>query len=191
MVIHGRGFNELVVRSLTVHFTVSGFAYLCRLILRSFFRGFVFEHLLFGSLLYHLLQVEVVILSFLTNILIDSLTEESTEGDLQMLLSELFVDPGGLFTFCTTFPGIRVFLSPPNIRMKPAWYSRMRPTIIRTFHQFLQTGPCNLQAIEDFSGDLEPDQIHFTILSGIYFVQHLVDRVCELLSTPMPAKPVR
>ena len=135
--------------------------------------------------------MQVVILSFLTNILVNHLTEDSSDRDLQQLFSELFVNEGGLFTFCVTFPKIRVFLSPPNIRLKPAWYSRLRPSILRTLHQFLLSGPGNLQAIEDFSGDLEKDQIHFTILSGIYFVQHLADQVTEMLESPVPPKPVR
>ena len=136
-------------------------------------------------------QVQVVIMSFLTNILVDHLSEDSTDGDLQQLLSELFVNDGGIFSFCVTFPAIRVFLSPPNIRLIPSWYSRMRPSIIRSFHQFLLTGPTNLQAIEDFSGDLEPDQKHFTILYGIYYVQHLADRVSEMLERPIPTKQIR
>ena len=129
-------------------------------------------------------QVQVVIMSFLTNILVDHLSEDSTDGDLQQLFSELFVNDGGIFSFCVT-------LSPPNIRLIPSWYSRMRPSIIRSFHQFLLTGPTNLQAIEDFSGDLEPDQKHFTILYGIYYVQHLADRVSEMLERPIPTKQIR
>lgn len=127
----------------------------------------------------------------MTNILCDHLTEDSSDGDLQQLLSELFRNDGGIFPFCSTFPTVRVFIAPPNVRMRPLWYSRMRPSIIRAFHQFLLTGPSNLQALEDFSGEFETGQIHFTILSGIYFVQHLSDRVSALLEAPVPAKPVR
>ena len=130
-------------------------------------------------------------MSLLTNIIVDHLSEDSTDGDLQQLFSDLFVNSGGIFGFCTTFPTIRMFISPPNVRLNPSWYSRMRPSIIRTFHQFLISGPTNLQAIEDFSGEFEKDSIHFTILSGIYFVQHLADRVAELIQLPLPAHPER
>ena len=51
--------------------------------------------------------------------------------------------------------------------------------------------PVNLQAIEDFQGDFEQDQVHFTCLSGIYYVQHLADRVLSMLEGPAPAKQVR
>ena len=137
------------------------------------------------------LQIQIVILSFLTNIICDHLHEDSSDGDLQQLFSELFTNDGGIFTFCLSFPTVRVFLAPPNVRMKPAWYSRMRPSIIRTFHQFLQSGPVTLQGIEDFSGDFERDQVHYTILSGIYFVQHLADRVSAMLVEPVPSKSIR
>lgn len=130
-------------------------------------------------------------MSFLTNLIVDQLCETSKEGDVQQLLSEILVIDGGVFTFCNTFPGVRMFIAPPNVRMMPTWYPRTRPIVLRVFHQFLQTGPINLQGIEDFSGDFEPDQIHYTALSGIYFVQHLADRVCALLEQPRPTKPVR
>ena len=141
--------------------------------------------------MFGLLQIQVVILSVLTNILVDHLTENSTDGDLQQLFSELFVNDGGIYNFCSTFPDLRIFISPPNVRLTPAWYSRLRSSIVRTFHQFLESGPPNIQAIEDFSGEFERDQVHYTILSGIYYVQHLVDRVCEMLEKPKPIKPVR
>ena len=75
--------------------------------------------------------------------------------------------------------------------MRPQWYVRLRPSVIRAFHQVLEMAPVNLQAIEDFQGDFEQDQVHFTCLSGIYYVQHLADRVLSMLEVPAPAKQVR
>ena len=160
-------------------------------ILFSWWRWPLFGGVLPNFALTFFLQIQIVILSFLTNIICDHLHEDSSDGDLQQLFSELFTNDGGIFTFCLSFPTVRVFLAPPNVRMKPAWYSRMRPSIIRTFHQFLQSGPATLQGIEDFSGDFERDQVHYTILSGIYFVQHLADRVSAMLVEPVPSKSIR
>ena len=160
-------------------------------ILFSWWRWPLFGGVLPNFALTFFLQIQIVILSFLTNIICDHLHEDSSDGDLQQLFSELFTNDGGIFTFCLSFPTVRVFLAPPNVRMKPAWYSRMRPSIIRTFHQFLQSGPVTLQGIEDFSGDFERDQVHYTILSGIYFVQHLADRVSAMLVEPVPSKSIR
>ena len=50
----------------------------------------------------------------------------------------------------------------------------------------METAPINLQLLEDFNGDLDKDQIHFSVLSGIYYVKHLVDRSLELMSRPPP-----
>ena len=138
-----------------------------------------------------MLQIEVVIISCLTNFITDLLCEKSSDGDLQQLLRDVFVNDGGIFGFCTTFPSVRVFVAPPNVRLKPQWYVRLRPSVIRAFHQVLETAPINLQAIEDFQGEFEPDQVHFTCLSGIYFVQHLADRVLGMLEAPLPDKPIR
>ena len=134
--------------------------------------------------------MRVVIISFLTNMLVDALPEEATDGDVQQAMSELLVNDG-IYGFCLTFPDVRVFLAAPNIRLKPIWYSRLRPTIIRCLHQFLESAPQNLQLLEDFGGDLEPDQVHFMLMSGICYVKHLVDRTVELLALPVPDKQKR
>ena len=138
-----------------------------------------------------MLQVTMVIISFLTNILVDLLNEDCSEGDIQQVLSEVLTGGNRVFDFCTTFPAIRVFLALPNVRLRPQWYSLHRSTILRSFHQFLESAPLNLQVLEDFAGDLDRDQIHFSVLSGIYYVKHLVDRSMELLSLPVPEKRVR
>ena len=131
-------------------------------------------------------QVQVVILSHLINILVDSLGEDSNEGDLNQLFIELFTQSDGLFGFCQSFPGVRIFIAPPNIRLRPMWYSRFRPTILRILHRFLQARPPNLQLLDDFSGDLEKDGIHYTILSGINFVKGLADQAVELSKVNPP-----
>lgn len=136
-------------------------------------------------------QVNVVILSFLTNVLVDSLGEDSNEGDLNQLFIELFTQSNGLYDFCQAFPGVRVFLAPPNVRITPCWYSRLRPTIVRVLHRFLQTKPSNLQILEDFSGDIEKDGVHYSILSGINFVKSLADQAMELFKTPISDQPER
>ena len=133
----------------------------------------------------------MVIISFLTNILVDLLNEDCSEGDIQQVLSEVLTGGNRVFDFCTTFPAIRVFLALPNVRLRPQWYSLHRSTILRSFHQFLEAAPLNLQVLEDFAGDLDRDQIHFSVLSGIYYVKHLVDRTMELFSLPVPEKRVR
>ena len=133
----------------------------------------------------------MVIISFLTNILVDLLNEDCSEGDIQQVLSEVLTGGNRVFNFCTTFPAIRVFLALPNVRLRPQWYSLHRSTILRSFHQFLESAPLNLQVLEDFAGDLDRDQIHFSVLSGIYYVKHLVDRTMELFSLPVPEKRVR
>ena len=46
--------------------------------------------------------------------------------------------------------------------------------------------PANLQMIDDFGGDLEKDGVHYTILSGISFVQFIVDQATELIKVPVP-----
>ena len=135
-------------------------------------------------------QVKVVILSFLTNMLVDALPEEATDGDVQQALSELLVTDG-VYGFCLTFPDIRVFLAAPNIRLKPMWYSRLRPLIIRSLHQFLESAPLNLQLLEDFQGELDADGVHFKIMDGVNFAHYLVDQASILISKPVPQVVLR
>ena len=137
------------------------------------------------------LQVNVVILSYLTNILVDSLGEDSNEGDLNQIFLELFTHNDGLFSFCQSFPTVRVFLSPPNVRLKPTWFSRLRPSIIRVLHRFLQSRPPNLQILDDFAGDVDKDGVHYSILSGINFVKSITDQAVELVKTACPDPSVR
>ena len=120
-------------------------------------------------------------MTYLTNIIVDSLDEKTNEGFIRQLFIDLFTTAGGLYNFCQSFPNVRMFISPPNVRLTPSWYPAIRPTIIRVLHQFLQTKPPNLQLLQDYSGDLEHDGIHYTILAGINFVKGLTDQVLELI----------
>ena len=82
-------------------------------------------------------------------------------------------------------------MAPPNVRNRPLWYSRLRPTIIRVLHQFLQTRPSNLQLLDDYAGELEKDGVHYTILSGINFVKSLVDQTMVLVKSAPPDPTVK
>ena len=128
----------------------------------------------------------MVILTYLTNLIVDELDENANEASITQLFMTLFTQSGGLFSFCQSFPHIRMFLAPPNLRTRPSWYPRLRPTIIRIFHQFLLTRPPNLQLLNDYSGSLELDGVHFSILCGINFVKGLVDQAVELLKDDPP-----
>ena len=56
-------------------------------------------------------SVNMVIVSFLTNVLVDSLEEDANEASFNRLFIELFTQADGLFNFCATFPAIRVFIA--------------------------------------------------------------------------------
>ena len=58
-------------------------------------------------------QTNMVIMSFLTNPIIDGIGEEANEGNMIQILTQLLVQPGGVFSFCQSFPMVRMFLSPP------------------------------------------------------------------------------
>ena len=86
---------------------------------------------------------------------------------------------------------VRMFIAPPNVRMRPVWYSKLRPTIIRVLHQFLRSRPPNLQILDDFAGDIDRDGIHYSILSGINFVKSLVDQSTKLVKVAPPDPSAR
>ena len=131
-----------------------------------------------------------MIMAFLTNCIIDALGEECLEGEagLGRILLMLFTQAGGIFAFCQSFPGIRFFMSPPSVRNRPSWYPRFRPIILRALQQVLLTRPNNLQLLEDFSGTLDPDGVHYNILAGMNYVQDLHDQVVQLMQQP-PTDP--
>jgi len=127
----------------------------------------------------------------LTNIVVDCLDENANEGSLNQLFIELFTQTGGLFNFCQSFPHVRMFLAPPNIRLRPNWYPKFRPTVIRVLHQFMLSRPQNLQLLQDFSGDLDKEGIHFSILCGINFVKSLADQTLELMKIDPPVPSIK
>ena len=133
----------------------------------------------------------VVVFSVLTNFICDELSEDSGAGGLRQFFEKVLAGDGGLFAYCCTFPQVRFFLTPPNLRLSPTWYSKARPSILRSLHDFLVEKPPNLQLLDDFTGELDPDQVHFTILAGINFVQAIADQVVTLVLQPPPDPTLR
>ena len=135
----------------------------------------------------------VVVMSFLTNCLIDGLGEDCLGGEaaLTQTLMKIFVNPGVFFQFCQSYPMLRCFISPPNLRSRPFWYPRFRPVILRVLQQVLLSRPVNLQLLEDFQGDLDPDGVHFSIMAGVNFVQDLHDQAVQLILAPPPDPVIR
>ena len=86
---------------------------------------------------------------------------------------------------------LRCFISPPNLRSRPFWYPRFRPVILRVLQQVLLSRPVNLQLLEDFQGDLDPDGVHFSIMAGVNFVQDLHDQAVQLILAPPPDPVIR
>ena len=127
-------------------------------------------------------------MSVLTNIVIDAVGEECAggEGALSQILMTVFGGPGGLFTFAQSYPTIRMFLAPPGVRNRPAWYPRFRPVVLRLLQQHLLSRPQNLELLEDFQAELDPDGVHYSIMSGVTFVQDLHDQACQLMLQPAP-----
>ena len=121
-------------------------------------------------------------MSFLTNCLIDGIGEDCSGGEaaLNQTLMNIFMSPGGVFAFCQSYPQLRWFISPPNIRNRPHWYPRFRPIILRALNHILLSRPQNLQLLEDHPGELDPDGVHFNIMSGVNFVQDLHDQSVHL-----------
>ena len=124
----------------------------------------------------------MVVMSFLTNCLIDGIGEDCSGGEaaLNQALMNIFLSSGGVFAFCQTYPGVRGFISPPNVRNRPHWYPRFRPIILRALYHIMLSRPSNLQLLEDHPGELDPDGIHFNIMSSINFVQDLHDQAIQL-----------
>lgn len=124
----------------------------------------------------------MVVMSFLTNCLIDGIGDECSggEGALNQTLMNIFNSTGGVFAFCQTYPNLRCFISPPNVRNRPQWYPKFRPIVLRQLQTILLSRPPNLQLLEDHPGELDPDGVHFNIMSGVNFVQDLHDQAVQL-----------
>ena len=126
-------------------------------------------------------------MSFLTNCLVDFIGEEcSGEGVIAQALLSILTGPGGVFAFCQSYPTLRCFLSPPNVRNRPSWYPCNRPIILRVLHQIMVGRPVNLQLLEDHPGELDPDGIHFSKMSGVNFVKDLHDQAVQLAHQAPP-----
>ena len=136
-------------------------------------------------------QVSVVIMSFLTNMLCDELNEASSDGGLNQALFKILSSQNGVFPFCQSFPNVRMFLALPNVRNRPYWYPKFRPSILRTLHQMMTARPPNLQLLEDFQGGLDSDGVHFQIMDGVNFAHSLVDQVVALVTKPVPEISIR
>ena len=136
-------------------------------------------------------KIGIVVFSMLTNFLCDELNEDSGQGGLRQFMERFLSGDGGLFAYCSSFPHVRFFLTPPNLRLSPSWYSQARPNILRALHGFLVEKPQNLQLLDDFSGDLDPDKVHFTILAGINYVHAIADQVSALILQPPPDPTLR
>ena len=130
------------------------------------------------------LQILLVIMSVLTNFLCDDLDEDSNEGSIHQCMTKYLNGQDGIFPVCLSFPQIRFFLCPPNLRTKPTWFPRLRPLILRILHQYLSQAPDNLTLLDDYCGEIDVDCVHFTILAGINFVQSIVDQASRLLTEP-------
>ena len=132
-------------------------------------------------------------MAFLTNMIVDGIGEDCSggEGPLTQTLLKIFSHTGGIFEFCQSFPALRFFISPPSVRNKPSWYPRFRPVVLRAIQQILKDRPPNLQLLEDHAGVLDPDGIHFNIMSGINYVQDLHDQAIQLSLMPPPDPKLR
>ena len=140
-----------------------------------------------------MLQVRFVIMSFITNCLVDGIGEEGIGGEaaLSQTLMQIFGGSSGVFAFCQSYPTVRFFLSPPNVRNKPTWYPKFRPVILQALQQMMMNRPSNLQILEDRPGELDPDGIHFNLMAGILYVQDLHDQATQLMLTAAPDPKVR
>ena len=128
----------------------------------------------------------MVIFSCFTNLVKDTLGETASEAALSQLMIELFEDGQheGLFKTFSSFKDVEFFIALPNHRTRPTWYPGFRPTVIRHFIEMVRKGPENLRLIDDLPYELDPDQVHFTILGGIAYIKHLIDESTRLFSKP-------
>ena len=134
-----------------------------------------------------------MVMSFLTNCLVDGVGEEGKGGEaaLSQTLMQIFGGSSGVFAFAQSYPTVRFFISPPNVQNKPTWFPRFRPVILQALQQIMSNRPPNLQVLEDKSGELDPDGIHFSLMAGILFVQDLHDQAVQLMLTAMPDPKIR
>ena len=144
-------------------------------------------------IIFFLFQVRFVIMSFITNCLVDGIGEEGKGGEaaLSQTLMQIFGGPSGVFAFAQSYPTVRFFISPPNVRNKPTWFPRFRPVVLQALQQIMSNRPPNLQILEDKPGELDPDGIHFSLMAGILYVQDLHDQAVQLMLAAVPDPKIR
>ena len=127
------------------------------------------------------------VFAFLTNIICDFLLEDFDEASLNQLYAEIFTDVRheNIFGLVDSFPSIRFYLAMPTTRTMPTWFARYRPTMIRSLVQVFTQAPLNISLLDDYSGEIEKDQVHYTLLSGMGYVQHLADEAVRLSQLPL------
>jgi hypothetical protein len=79
---------------------------------------------------------------------------------------------------CDTRPDVSFFLSPITPRNHPFWYSAEQSNISLLIHAQLQKHQPRLLPLPGFPTEpasLDTDGIHFTVLAGIGYCQHLID----------------
>ena len=124
-------------------------------------------------------------MSILTNFLVDDLEEDSSEGGINQSFDNSLTGSHGIYAFCRSFPQVRFFLCPPNVRMKPSWYPKLRPCILRVLHHYLADRPGNLVLL-DFKKS-RPDKMNRVSLHGcicwnLLFYHFQCFRACILLN---------
>ena len=70
-------------------------------------------------------------------------------------------------------------MAPPTVRTRPTWYLPLMSAIIRSLTGVLRVHSPTLYTLRAFiasNSELDSDGIHFTALSGIGYVLHLIDQ---------------
>ena len=70
-------------------------------------------------------------------------------------------------------------------------FSKQLSIVLQALQQMLSNRPTNLQILEDKSGELDPDGVHFSLMAGILFVQDLHDQAVQLMLTAVPDPKIR
>ena len=81
---------------------------------------------------------------------------------------------------------VGVWAAPANPKTNSKWQN-----LSQEIQQILKDRPPNLQLLEDHAGVLDPDGIHFNIMSGINYVQDLHDQAVQLSLMPPPDPKLR
>ena len=117
-------------------------------------------------------DVTVLIIQCLTSFLASATDTGSVYGTIDPILTEF---SGQLLDFCSRRSATLVIVAPPFYRETPVWYRRQLPAIAKQFSSVLSSnGPRNLYLMSSaIAGEMMPDGIHFTPVSGLHYVLHL------------------